>query len=37
MYRLNKNYQFLWECYNFDDYNETYYKMLDGNGIERVL
>jgi hypothetical protein len=37
MYRLNKNYQFLWECYNFDDYNETYSKMLQGDGIKRIL
>jgi hypothetical protein len=36
MFRLDKNYQFLWECYNFDDYCETYSKMLHGEGITRV-
>jgi len=37
MYRLNKDYQFLWECYNFDDYNETYNKMLNNKEISRIL
>ena len=36
MFHLNKNRQFLWECYNFDDYDETFYKMLQREGITRV-
>ena len=33
---FDKNRQFLWECYNFDDYDETFSKMLLGEGITRA-
>lgn len=36
MYHLESNHQFLWECYNFDDFNEMYSKMLYGDGITQV-
>jgi len=29
--QFDKDRQFLWECYNFDDYDETFYKMLSGS------
>jgi len=28
MFYFDRNRQFIWECYNFDDYDETYGKML---------
>jgi len=36
MFRLDKNRQFLWECYNFDDYDETFSKMLQREGVKTI-
>jgi len=33
VFHLDRNRQFLWECYNFDDYDETFSKILQVEGI----
>jgi hypothetical protein len=36
MFSLDKKRQFLWECYNFDDYDETFSKIMQGLRSEKV-
>ena len=36
LFKFDKNRQFMWECYNFDDYDETFLKMLLGKGVTQM-